>query len=534
LNARSIVLTGFMGTGKTAVGRAVAERLGREFVDMDAVIETREGQSVRAIFETRGEACFRAIESALCAELGAREGLVIATGGGALINPGNRACFADALIVCLDATVDEILARVGHMRDRPLLAGDPRERIEALLAARQKAYAEIPLHVDTTGHSVQQVAEQVIALYEAQQREHRLNVTTPEGAYPIRVGPGLLARLGAILRELSPGERFSSRCALITNPCVGEWYTERTVESLRAAGFEPCIIQIPDGERFKTLDTVCQVYDQLIEAQLDRRSMILALGGGVIGDLAGFAAATFLRGVPLVQLPTTLLAMVDASLGGKVAVDHPRGKNLIGAFKQPQAVVADVDTLDTLPNKEWRSGMAEVIKHGIIGDAGLFEMLEEGRKSEIRNRKSEIGGWIKRAIRVKVEIVTRDPFERNERVKLNLGHTFGHALEKLSDYEMRHGDAVAIGMMCAARLAVRLGMCDSDLVARLERLLSATGLPTRVPGALPAEAILDAMGTDKKREDGQLRFVLPRALGDVTVVDGVAREQVMEAIEDNR
>ncbi len=300
------------------------------------------------------------------------------------------------------------------------------------------------------------------------------------------------------------------------------------VDSLRAYGFEPRVVEIPDGERFKTLETVRSIYDQLIDAQLDRGSIIFALGGGVVGDVAGFVAATFLRGVPFVQLPTTLLAMVDASIGGKVAVDHPRGKNLIGAFKPPCAVIADTNALATLPAAEWRAGMAEVVKHAIIGDAGLFEMLEVG------GWRLEIGDWITRAIRVKVDIVARDPFEHGERAQLNLGHTFAHALEKLSGYELRHGDAVAIGLMGAARLAARRGTCPRALVERIETLLGALGLPTRVPRARSAAALVDAMQTDKKHADGALRFILPRALGDVVVVDDVTRTEIVAAIEETR
>ncbi len=444
----NVVVTGFMGTGKTTVGKLVAEKLGREFVDMDTVIQAREGISVRAIFETRGEEYFRARESELCRELGARQNLVIATGGGALVEPRNRAAFDGALVVCLDTATDEILARLKHAQDRPLLASqDPRARIEELRNARRAAYAQIEYHIDTGGKSAEQVTEQIITLYQVQ----KISVPTPEGAYSIFIGAGLLARIGTLI---TAGGGFSANCVIITNPRVGSLHVARVVESLRAAGFEPRVIEIPDGEKYKTLETVRAIYDQLIDARLDRRSIIFALGGGVVGDIAGFAAATFLRGVPFVQLPTTLLAMVDASIGGKVAVDHPRGKNLIGAFKQPHAIIADTDTLVTLPDAELRAGMAEVVKHAVIGDAGLFEVLEIGDwRLESSNWRLVIGDWIARAIRVKVDIVARDPFEQGERAKLNLGHTFGHALEKLSNYELRHGDAVAIGLVCAARLA---------------------------------------------------------------------------------
>ncbi len=347
----------------------------------------------------------------------------------------------------------------------------------------------------------------------------RIQVGSSDAAYSILIGDFNLDSLQGMERGI---------CAIITNLRVGKLYARRVAAFLRTNGYTPRVLEIPDGEKYKTLDTARTVYDRLIDAQLDRRSTIFALGGGVIGDLAGFCAATFWRGVPFIQIPTTLLAMVDASIGGKVAVNLPRGKNLIGAFKQPRAVIANPNTLATLPDAEWRAGMAEVIKHGIIGDVGLFEWLEIG------NWKSEVRSWIGRAIKVKVEIVTRDPFEQGERLKLNLGHTFAHALEKLSNYRLRHGEAVAIGLICAARLATRLELSDAALPSRIENLLRATGLPTRVPRGISATALYAAMTTDKKRVGARIRFVLPRALGDVVITDVASRADVLAAIKETR
>lgn len=548
----SLVLTGFMGTGKTTVGKIVAAKLGRAFVDMDTLIQAREGRSVRALFETHGEKYFREREAALCAELGAQNNLVVATGGGALVDPENRAALANARIICLDASRDAILARLRDALDRPLLsAPDPRAQMQALLDARAKAYRQIQLHVDTTNKTPEQVADEIIALYRARE----ICVALPDAAYAIHVGAGLLAQVGALVSSL---DDFSKRCAIVTNSQVAKFYAPRVIDSLRAHGFAPAVIEIPDGERFKTIATLDTVYDKLIDAQLERRSIIFALGGGVVGDLAGLAAATFLRGVAFAQLPTTLLAMVDASVGGKVAVDHPRGKNLIGAFKQPRLVIADTHTLATLPDAELRSGMAEVVKHGIIGDAELFELLESAqtldadecgqtRREEIFYARSSapicvqpnfmnttIVELLRRAIQVKVDIVSRDPCERDERAKLNLGHTFGHALETLSNYQMRHGDGVAIGLVCAARLAARRKMCDAPLVTRIENLLRALGLPTHVPREMASDAIIAAMSADKKRVAARLRFILPRALGNVAIVDDVTRAEIAAALEEAR
>ncbi len=492
MSERSIVLTGFMAAGKTAVGRRLAETLGRELVDMDAVIEEREGQSVREVFAQRGERYFRALEADLCRELAQRQGLVIATGGGTLVDPENRARFAGAFTVCLDVDAETVLRRLGDVRERPMLAGGNHlaGRVEELLAARRAAYQEIAVHVDTAGLSVEEVAERIASLYRRDQAEGlkpTLCVAAPLGAYPIYIGNGLLSQVGPTLAGLAS---FSRRCAVVTNPTVGG------------------------------------LYDRLVERRLDRRSPVLALGGGVIGDLAGFVAATFLRGVPFVQLPTTLLAVVDSSVGGKVAVDHPGGKNLIGAIKQPAAVFADTATLATLPAAQWRCGLAETVKHAVIGDANLFARLEAGLP--------ETAEWLEASVRVKAEIVARDPFEEGERLKLNLGHTFGHALETLSGYELSHGDAVSVGLVCAARLAVRLGLCGQEAARRLEALLRELGLPTRIAGRHATDAVLNAMQADKKRLDGRLRFVLPRGLEDVVVVSDVARDDVAAVIEETR
>ncbi|MCX7840401.1 MAG: hypothetical protein N2559_13260, partial [Anaerolineae bacterium] len=276
---RSLVLTGFMGTGKTSVGRVVARKLGREFIDLDALIETRAGKSISEIFATHGEAYFRSLETQLCAELGTRENVVIATGGGALVNPQNRAAFANAFVVCLDASLDEIIARVGNATNRPMLAGDARQRIETLMRERAPAYAQIQTHVDTTRKSVEQVADEIVAMLDG---NAPIYVTTPAGHYPIWVGENIFDRLTRV--------KIPGHCAIVTHPHLATLYAARIVQVLRSQNIESCVIEIPVGEEYKTLDTVRAVYDQLIEARLDRQTTIVALGGGVVGDLAGFVA----------------------------------------------------------------------------------------------------------------------------------------------------------------------------------------------------------------------------------------------------
>ncbi len=549
MDRRNLVLTGFMGTGKTSVGRLAARRLNREFVDMDQVLAAREGAPVAQIFSQEGEAYFRARERELCAELAARDSLVIATGGGALVDPVNRSNFANATVICLDASIDEILRRLNGAEDRPLLnskfqipnselpSSGRRARIEELLTVRREAYAKIPLHVDTTARAIEEVASQVLEQFAArggavlapaqntgqpQARSAPLQVRTPDGSYPIWLDPGALDRIG----ESLPRAEFAGRCAVVTNPTVGKFYAARVADSLRAAGFDPVVVEIPDGEEHKNLDTLRGLYDRFVGARLERSSTVLALGGGVVGDIAGLAAATFMRGVPFVQVPTTLLAMVDASIGGKVAVDHPSGKNLIGAFKFPYAVIADPDVLATLPVQELRAGLAEVVKHAIIGDAALFDELAQGEVN---------ADLIARAMRVKIDLVERDPFEANVRAHLNLGHTFGHALEKLSGYRLRHGYAVAIGLAIAARVAACTGRCSTGTRDRIVDLLEIKSLPTRTPREFDAAQIFEAMGADKKIREGKLRLILPRAIGQVEIADAeqVPRAEIVAALEES-
>lgn len=522
----NLVLTGFMGTGKTAVGRAVAARLGRPFVDMDEQIVQRAGMSIPEIFARQGERAFRALEAELVRELAGRRGLVIATGGGALVDPTNRETFCrTGLVICLTASVEAILARVGEGRGRPLLqagegAADTRARITALLAQRAAAYAEIPYAVDTTDRSLSQVVDEVLRLAATGRSGLlRLPVKAPGGAdYTIWLGSGLLTALPDLLAAIG----LNGQVAVVSDTCVAPHWLAPLQTAFAAAGRPAATIVVPAGEAHKNLTTVNRIYEGLVQAGLDRHGVVVAVGGGVVGDMAGFAAATFLRGVAFVQVPTTLLAMVDASVGGKVGVDLPQGKNLVGAFKQPALVVVDPDVLRTLPADEFRHGLAEVVKHGLIGDPDLFAQLEGAGPASLES-------LLARALRVKIAVVQRDPYEQGERAHLNLGHTFAHAFEQVSGYTLPHGQAVAVGLVAAAELAAARGLCEPDLPRRVRGLLTRLGLPTSLPGPAP-EAVLAAMATDKKRRAGRLRFVLPQALGRVAVYDDVTEAEVLAAL----
>lgn len=521
---RNIVVTGFMGTGKTSVGAEAARRLGRKFVDMDAEIEKRMGKPIPRIFAEDGERTFRWMEATLCQELSARQGLVIATGGGTLVASDSRArMMASGVVICLTCAVDEVLRRVNE-GNRPLLdVADPRAEVERLLAERRHAYAVIPWQIDTTALSVEEVVERVVELAETV----TLSVRYPGGTYPIHVGAGLLAHIGGALRAAGAPE--GSSVAVVSNPIVAPLYGEQTVQALRRAGFRPVACSIPDGEQHKTLATVAALYDQFLAGGLSRGDTVLSLGGGVTGDVAGFAAASFMRGVRFAQAPTTLLAMVDASVGGKSGVDLPQGKNLVGAFKQPALVLSDPAVLATLPAAEIRSGMAEVIKHGVIGAPDLFAELGQGGKGA--KGQGNWGKMIAWAIRVKIKVVEDDPYEQGRRAVLNLGHTVGHGLERLSGFTLRHGEAVGIGMVAAARIAAELGRADPALADRVEATLVAWGLPVRCP-PFDADAIWEAMAHDKKRRGHSLRWVLPRAIGEVEIVEDAPQETVKSILRD--
>jgi 3-dehydroquinate synthase len=485
---------------------------------MDAEIEVRASKPIARLFAEDGECAFRQMEATLCAELSTRSDSVIATGGGALIDPTNRELMVGSgAAVCLRCEADELLKRLQHTGGpkRPLLDVDDRcAEIERLLELRSEAYAAIPWQIDTTRLSVEEVVARVVEIASAV----TLTVHHPAGQYDIHVGEGMLKNVGAAVRAV--GTADSSAVAVVSNPVVAPLYAARVSDSLEAVGLRPLLFTVPDGEPHKTLETVESLYEQFLDGGLDRWSTVLSLGGGVTGDVAGFAAATFMRGLRFVQVPTTLLAMVDASVGGKTGVDLPQGKNLVGAFKQPALVMIDPSVLATLLIDEMRCGLAELLKHAIIDDPGLFFQLEAEPGDPSTWGGDRRSAWIARSLGVKIRIVEQDPFEQGRRAVLNLGHTVGHALEKLSDLRLRHGEAVSIGMVAAARISAELGWADPSLSQRIAAVLDAWGLPVRCP-PFDVDAICQTLAYDKKKRMGELRWVLPRGIGQVEMAEDV-------------
>lgn len=349
------------------------------------------------------------------------------------------------------------------------------------------------------------------------------------GRYDIVIRPGLLAEIGASLAQLSK----SQKAAIVTDSLVGPLFVQLLIQSLKGAGIEPVVATIPAGETHKTFADVSAVYDEFLSHRMERTTPVVALGGGVIGDMAGFVAATILRGVPFVQVPTTLLAMVDASVGGKTGINHAAGKNLIGAFHQPIAVLIDPQTLRTLPAREMRGGLAECIKHDVIRDAGGFAELEQHIGRALSYDIDYLSMLVAHNVAIKARVVEADPFEKAERAHLNFGHTFGHAIEIVSHYGYSHGECVALGMVAASRMAADLGMLDESSRERIIRLIEKAGLP--VGGmSLPAAEVARAMTTDKKVNRGRVRFILPDRIGHVVIRDDVPNDMVIRAIESLR
>lgn len=480
---RNLVLTGFMGTGKSRIGRILAENLDMPFIDMDRTLEQQQGKTVAEIFADYGEPFFRELEKQLCFELSQKSGQVIATGGGAFLSKANRALFAQDSIFCLRAPYQVLAERLSRNSKRPLAAN-----AYELWLERKQDYEKIFHQIDSWKDPAEQIAARIQRLFELDSQFEQ----------PIVMRRGVLDQLSDFLEWLP---LKSKRVVIISNPEIAKFYATHIRDH--------DLILIPEGESHKNLNTVQKIYAQLLEKEFTRQDTLVAFGGGVIGDITGFVAATYLRGVSYVQVPTSLLAMVDSSVGGKTGVNLPEGKNLVGAFKQPLGVLIDPNLLKTLPPIELKCGLAEIVKHAIISDPELFEYLESGQR--------DFEHLIRRSLAVKIKITQEDPEEQDQRMLLNLGHTFGHAIELLSNYQIRHGEAVSIGLVQAAEFALKRKFCKPKLVERIRNLLTKLELPIELPG-ISKDALWAGMRHDKKHQNQGLCLVLPHDLGDVRVL----------------
>lgn len=521
-DAKNIILTGFMGTGKTTVGKILAQKLNRDFIDTDHLIEERQGLTIPEIFDQLGEPAFRKMEADIAKELGGKEGLVISTGGRLMLDPSNVAALsANGRVFCLVATPQEILSRLESDEDnrRPLLdVPNPNEQIVELLQERKKGYQRF-LKLTTDDRQPLDVTENLLDFIQKSPKQFAID--HPAQPYEFIVGNGILP----FIRQLAGTD---GKIVVITDTDVGDMYAQ-------SCGSVDHVITIQNASQKKTLSTVEDIYGQLLDIGFDRSGTVVALGGSVIGDIAGFVAATFMRGVNLVQCPTSLLAMGDTSIGGKNSIDLVQGKNLAGSFKQPSLVLADIATLTTLPREELISGMAEVIKHGILADTDLLEKIEQAdwslKTDSLHSSHPDIQSLVAQAIQVKIAYVQKDPFDEGVRTHLNLGHTFAHAIEKVSKNAVRHGEAVAMGLTAAADLSVRLGYCEHQFKDRIEKILSKIGLPCRIPTDITPQSILDTMSQDKKRLGQSIRLVLPVTVGQVRVVDDISNNDILQTLE---
>ncbi|KAF3998730.1 bifunctional shikimate kinase/3-dehydroquinate synthase AroKB [Glaciimonas immobilis] len=562
----NIILVGLMGSGKTTVGRALARKLNKLFIDSDHEIEARTGASIPLIFEIEGEPSFREREAEVIRDLTARQNIVLATGGGAILNADSRALLkGSGTIIYLRASVNHILQRTSRDKNRPLLqTADPRRRLEELSRQRDPLYREIAdIIIDTGRPNVQVLLHSILSQLDMTRinvNEHSLeghnafmdrrnqaaaamhsnnsnnffgkfpmtshNTFTPspvvatstlsislkvelgERSYPIEIGQRLLLDEKLIGRLIK-----GKQVVIVTNTVVAPLYLDVLRCALLSAGKSVIEIILPDGEEEKNWANLMVIFDRLLSEKCDRQTTLLALGGGVIGDLTGYAASAYMRGVPFVQIPTTLLAQVDSSVGGKTGINHPLGKNMIGAFYQPQAVIADTTTLQTLSRRELSAGLAEVIKYGAVIDAAFFDWLEANIGKLMARDSAALVYAIQRSCEIKADVVRQDEREGGLRAILNFGHTFGHAIESGLGYGVwLHGEAVGCGMIMAADLSYRLGYIDHVTRERVRALIQAAGLPVVAPD-LGAMRWLELMQIDKKNEGGQIKFILMKGLG---------------------
>jgi shikimate kinase/3-dehydroquinate synthase len=510
---RTVVLSGLMATGKSTVGPPLAAKLGVAFVDTDAEIERAAGKPIAVIWREEGEAGFRAREGALVERL-LSDGVprVLALGGGAVTVPGVRRLAVDqALVVTLTASPESIVARVSDVAARPNLAaggGDPVARARELLAQRAEAYAECHAALSSDALDVDAIVDAVAALVA---RDPML-VPLGSRSYGIDVCEGEPSRLTDAVARCAP-----SSIVLVTDSNVVRARGAALEEALHAFALPLTRVTLPPGEAHKSLATVSTIWDAALGAGVDRDALVVAAGGGVVGDLAGFAAACLLRGVRFVQAPTTLLAMVDSSVGGKTGFDHPVGKNLIGAFHQPSAVVADLAHLRTLPARERAAGLAEVVKIALATDAELFDRVERDAAALAAGDPAALLPVVRAAIAAKIRVVRDDEREAGVRALLNLGHTIGHALEAHGGYStLLHGEAVALGLVAEMRACAALGWTPPSLVERAAVVLAALGLPVRArPGDLTAA--WPYVAADKKRVRDSVRLPVVTGAGQAHV-----------------
>jgi len=539
LGKRSIVLVGLMGCGKSSIGKRLAARLGLPFIDADEEIERAAAKTINEIFADHGEAHFRDGERKVISRLLSNGPQVLATGGGAYMHPETRHRIqADGVSIWLRADLPVLMRRVMKRDTRPLLReGNPEATMRRLMEARYPIYAEADMTVESRDEPHDLAVNEIINRLAAGSAvtpaptpspSRSVRVELGNRAYDVLIASGLLADTGALIKSRL-GE---VKCGIVTDENVARHHLATLEESLKSEGLFAGSIVMKPGEGTKSFRDLATLSERLLELGLERGDLVVPLGGGVIGDLAGFAAGILRRGVRFVQIPTSLLAQVDSSVGGKTGINTPQGKNLIGVFHQPSLVIADTAVLTTLPPRQMRAGYAEVAKYGLLGDAKFFAWLETNWQGIFGNHGPALTKAIETSVAAKAAIVARDETETGDRALLNLGHTFGHAFEAWTGYsdKLLHGEGIAVGMCLAFRLSEELGLCPRGQADRVAAHFEAVGLPTKISGipqqGADADEFLRLMGQDKKVRGGKLAFILVRGIGDAFVSRDVAPDTV--------
>ena len=503
-----VYLSGPMGAGKSTVAGLVAGQLGTRSLDLDARVEELAGRSIPEIFAERGEGAFRALEREALESLPGDVGVVSLGGGTVVDDDARQMLLRGGILVTLTAEPSVLAARVGAGRGRPLLGEDPRTDLERILKAREAAYAEAHAVIDTSAQEPEAIAAAIVAV------RNLSPIVVPLGSrtYRVEVGRGVRHRVGIRANEHAAGQAI-----LVFDGEDDRPWPQDAVRDLSLAEKPPIEVRLPGDEAHKNVASVERIWDSALEAEVDRRAIVIGVGGGVIGDLSGFAASTLLRGVALGQIPTTLLAMVDSSVGGKTGFNRPRGKNLVGTFYQPKFVLCDVETLSTLPSEERIAGLAEAVKSAWLDSEESVAMLERDAEALMAGDTDATIRAVRMSILLKSRIVHEDEHESGRRMLLNLGHTVGHGLEAASGYRgIRHGEGVALGMIAAMRVAAGLGRGRREETNRLTRLLRKLGLPTDLDRRLNSRA-LEFIGSDKKRRGDRIHFVIPRFPGETEI-----------------
>jgi 3-dehydroquinate synthase len=554
-----ISLIGFSGTGKSAVVKLLAERLGWRAIDTDELIAKGAGKTIAQIFQDQGEGAFRALECQTLLDLEGEKRIAVAVGGGATTFDASRQSIVESgIVVCLEATPETIVTRLTADADeeRPLLeSGDQLARVRKLKAQRAALYALADFTVHTDGLSAKDVAGEIMRLYQERgdlvfDRPGRVAALTEAPSLPPLVdapGAAIIVRTASAEYPAfvewnaleGAGERVkratnARRAFLISDDNVLKLHGETVVASLREAGIETETYMLPPGDASKSLASTGRIYDWLASHRAERRDAVFALGGGMVGDLAGFVAGTYVRGMPFVQAPTSLLAMVDASIGGKTAVNHGEAKNLVGLFYQPRAVIADVASLQTLPRRELVEGLGEVIKHAFILSPELLEILESRLDDLLALQPELTTDVVRRNVAIKGAVVSEDERETGGRREvLNFGHTLGHAFEAAGNYQdLLHGEAVSVGMVAAAEIGVRMKVTPPGVAGRLRALLERAGLPLKPPPAIDRARVEAALKLDKKVVAGAQRWVLLEDVGKTTVRNDVPPETVAAVLDE--